>query len=198
MTSPTIQDALKPTLDRQFVDLDPIFNHNLDEDFDFRASGITRFSFCAVYMDWIQFCYQKRKQSDTQANKADESQSKQTNANASDETKLTANEHDENVSKGNSSTEFTPSPRVGKSTRSAAEKNVRNDADVVSLSVDKSEKLKNILLFSSVSESNVALDFPLTGLRSVGTTYTGNSDSHAQHTVWSGIFLAWLACAVQR
>lgn len=28
--------------ERSFVDLDPIFNVNLDEDYDFRASGITR------------------------------------------------------------------------------------------------------------------------------------------------------------
>lgn len=48
------------TQDRSFVDLDPTFNHNLDEDFDFRASGITRSSFCNVYFDWIQFCYEKR------------------------------------------------------------------------------------------------------------------------------------------
>lgn len=53
---------MQPTLDRHFVDLDPIFNHNLDEDFDFRASGVTRSSFCSVYMDWIQFCCVKRTQ----------------------------------------------------------------------------------------------------------------------------------------
>lgn len=59
LASPTIEDALQGTQDRSFVDLDPIFNHNLDEDFDFRASGITRSSFCSVYFDWIQFCYEK-------------------------------------------------------------------------------------------------------------------------------------------
>lgn len=46
-----------------FIGLDPIFNHNLDEDFDFRASGITRSSFCSIYFDWIQFCYEKRVES---------------------------------------------------------------------------------------------------------------------------------------
>lgn len=56
----SIIEALRPTLDRSFVDLDPIFNHNLDEDFDSRASGITRASFCSVYMEWIQYCYSKR------------------------------------------------------------------------------------------------------------------------------------------
>ncbi|XP_034952503.1 pecanex-like protein 1 isoform X2 [Chelonus insularis] len=51
-----ITDALKPTLEKNFVDLDPVFNMNVDEDFDFRASGISRSSFCNVYLDWIQFC----------------------------------------------------------------------------------------------------------------------------------------------
>ncbi|XP_031624391.1 protein pecanex isoform X2 [Contarinia nasturtii] len=60
LSSPAIEEALQATQDRSFVDLDPIFNHNLDEDFDFRASGITRSSFCTIYFDWIQFCYEKR------------------------------------------------------------------------------------------------------------------------------------------
>lgn len=62
LTSTSIQDALQHTLSRQFVDLDPIFNFNLDEDFDFRAVGITRASFCYVYLSWINFCYDKRKE----------------------------------------------------------------------------------------------------------------------------------------
>lgn len=60
LQSPTIQEALQTTLDRSFVDLDPIFNHNLDADFDFRTSGITRQSFCGIYMGWIQYCYGRR------------------------------------------------------------------------------------------------------------------------------------------
>lgn len=55
-----ILEALKPTLDKIFVDLDPVFNMNIDEDFDYRASGITRSSFCNVYLDWIQFCAVKQ------------------------------------------------------------------------------------------------------------------------------------------
>lgn len=51
---------------RQFVDLDPIFNHNLDDDYDFRATGVTRSSFCSIYLDWIQFCYSKRSPISTQ------------------------------------------------------------------------------------------------------------------------------------
>lgn len=46
--------------DKSFVDLDPVFNVNIDQDFDFRAEGITRNSFCNVYLDWIQYCASKR------------------------------------------------------------------------------------------------------------------------------------------
>ena len=49
-------EALKPLEDKHFVDLDPLFNVNIDEDFDFRVSGITRASFINVYYDWIAYC----------------------------------------------------------------------------------------------------------------------------------------------
>ena len=52
----TINEALKPLEDKHFVDLDPLFNVNIDEDFDFRVSGITRNSFINVYYDWIAYC----------------------------------------------------------------------------------------------------------------------------------------------
>nr|XP_026498026.1 protein pecanex [Vanessa tameamea] len=42
LASAELSEALKPMGERSFVDLDPIFNVNLDEDYDFRASGITR------------------------------------------------------------------------------------------------------------------------------------------------------------
>ncbi|KAH8235994.1 hypothetical protein KR032_012131 [Drosophila birchii] len=63
LASGPIQDALQHTLGRQFVDLDPIFNFNLDEDFDFRAVGITRSSFCHVYLKWINYCVDMRRDS---------------------------------------------------------------------------------------------------------------------------------------
>lgn len=68
LSSGPIQDALQHTISRQFVDLDPIFNYNLDEDFDFRALGITRTSFCFVYLSWIQYCCDKRKEQQSQSN----------------------------------------------------------------------------------------------------------------------------------
>jgi hypothetical protein len=60
LESPVILEALRPTLNRNYVELDPVFNMNIDEDYDFRAAGITRTSFCNVYLDWIIFCNGKR------------------------------------------------------------------------------------------------------------------------------------------
>lgn len=52
-----IKEALEPlSKDKNFVDLDPTFNLSVDEDYDFRASGITRSSFCQVYINWIKHC----------------------------------------------------------------------------------------------------------------------------------------------
>ncbi|KAL0829074.1 hypothetical protein ABMA28_003937 [Loxostege sticticalis] len=60
LASPVLSEALKPMNERAFVDLDPIFNVNLDEDYDFRASGITRSRFCAIYQEWIVHCSVRR------------------------------------------------------------------------------------------------------------------------------------------
>ena len=56
LSNETIQEALKALDDKHFVDLDPLFNVNIDEDFDFRVSGITRTSFINVYYEWIVYC----------------------------------------------------------------------------------------------------------------------------------------------
>ncbi|XP_035223294.1 pecanex-like protein 1 isoform X2 [Stegodyphus dumicola] len=61
LQSEHIQEALRPTLDKNYADLDPVFNMTVDEDYDFRASGVSRNSFCNVYLDWIQFCISKNK-----------------------------------------------------------------------------------------------------------------------------------------
>lgn len=45
--------------DKNFVDLDPIFNFNIDEDYDVNAGGMTKSMFCQVYSDWINFCIVK-------------------------------------------------------------------------------------------------------------------------------------------
>jgi len=56
----TISAALKPTLEKHYAELDPVFNGNIDEDYDHAVSGITRSSFCSVYLSWIHFCILKR------------------------------------------------------------------------------------------------------------------------------------------
>lgn len=55
-----IQEALRPCLGSNYVDSDPTFNLNIDEDYDHRASGITLSSFCLIYLDWVQYCNSRR------------------------------------------------------------------------------------------------------------------------------------------
>lgn len=56
LASNEIKDGLKSTLVKSFVDLDPVFNINIDEDYDLLSCGITRNSFCSFYLEWIRFC----------------------------------------------------------------------------------------------------------------------------------------------
>lgn len=60
LSNETVQEALRPCLGVNYVDSDPTFNLNIDEDYDHRASGITQSSFCMVYLDWIQYCNSRR------------------------------------------------------------------------------------------------------------------------------------------
>lgn len=60
LSNEVIQEALRPCLGSNYVDSDPTFNLNIDEDYDHRASGITPASFCMVYLDWIQYCNSRR------------------------------------------------------------------------------------------------------------------------------------------
>ncbi|XP_037543932.1 pecanex-like protein 3 [Nematolebias whitei] len=60
LTNEMIQEALRPCLGSNYVDSDPTFNLNIDEDYDHRASGITLSSFCLIYLDWVQYCNSRR------------------------------------------------------------------------------------------------------------------------------------------
>ena len=71
LNNETIREALKPLEDKYFVDLDPLFNVNIDEDFDFRVSGITRASFINVYYEWIAYCSVVREDHETFDHKKD-------------------------------------------------------------------------------------------------------------------------------
>lgn len=55
-----IKTALESMKDPNYVDLDPIFNASIDEDYDFRLSGITKSSFCQIYLEWIHHCIEQR------------------------------------------------------------------------------------------------------------------------------------------
>lgn len=55
-----IIESLAHLNDPSFVDLDPTFNLSVDEDFDYRSSGITRTNFLRVYREWILFCLEQR------------------------------------------------------------------------------------------------------------------------------------------
>lgn len=139
LSSPAIEEALHATQDRSFVDLDPIFNHNLDEDFDFRASGITRSSFCSVYIDWVQFCYKKR----MECNKPNHSE------NQTDQQKSKLNSQSQNLqfiqhesfdgmsmdpktSSPKSSSNQTPSPHASKTERKNESKQFTQSDEIVS------------------------------------------------------------------
>ena len=52
----TIREGLRPTLDKNYVDLDPTFAATVDEDYDHRLSGVSKNSFTNVYLDWVQYC----------------------------------------------------------------------------------------------------------------------------------------------
>ncbi|XP_012936159.1 pecanex-like protein 1 [Aplysia californica] len=56
----TVQQALDSMKEDGHVDLDPTFNVHIDEDFDLRLQGISRNSFCQVYLVWIQHCANRR------------------------------------------------------------------------------------------------------------------------------------------
>lgn len=59
LASQSILKALQPMHDRNFVDLDPIFNVNIDEDFDIGVCGITRNMYYQIYGEWISYCAER-------------------------------------------------------------------------------------------------------------------------------------------
>ena len=54
-----LREALGYLGEQNFVDLDPTFNFNIDEDFDLLASGITRVNFKSIYKDWLLYCIER-------------------------------------------------------------------------------------------------------------------------------------------
>ncbi|XP_018086583.1 pecanex-like protein 1 isoform X7 [Xenopus laevis] len=60
LTNETMQEGLRQCSDHCYVDVDPTFNPNIDEDYDLRLAGISRESFCASYLNWIKYCSSRR------------------------------------------------------------------------------------------------------------------------------------------
>uniref|UniRef100_A0A8K9XYR7 Pecanex-like protein n=1 Tax=Oncorhynchus mykiss TaxID=8022 RepID=A0A8K9XYR7_ONCMY len=60
LANETMREGLKACGERNYVDLDPTFNPNIDQDYDHRLAGISRDSFCQVYLGWIQYCNSRR------------------------------------------------------------------------------------------------------------------------------------------
>ena len=55
-----IREGVCPMMDKDYVDLDPTFNLHVDDDYDYRVSGISKTSFCNHYHEWIQYCATRR------------------------------------------------------------------------------------------------------------------------------------------
>lgn len=111
----------------------------MDEDFDFRASGITRSSFCSVYLDWIQFCYKKR--TENHKTKRPEKQTEQRTAKSESQPQDLQFMHKENFdglsgdARGvspKSSNNQTPSPRTSKSEKKNEFKQQTQPDEIVS------------------------------------------------------------------
>ncbi|XP_021034822.1 pecanex-like protein 1 isoform X5 [Mus caroli] len=60
LANETMQEGLRLCADRNYVDVDPTFNPNIDEDYDHRLAGVSRESFCGIYLSWIEYCSSRR------------------------------------------------------------------------------------------------------------------------------------------
>ncbi|KAL8169516.1 UNVERIFIED_CONTAM: Pecanex-like protein 1 [Gekko kuhli] len=60
LSNETMQEGLQQCADPAYVDVDPTFNPNIDEDYDHRLAGISRESFCVIYLNWIEYCCSRR------------------------------------------------------------------------------------------------------------------------------------------
>ena len=56
MNDEAIMSSISETRKPSFVDRDVVFRAMTDEDYDSRLNGVSRASFCNVYLIWIQYC----------------------------------------------------------------------------------------------------------------------------------------------
>ncbi|XP_036402672.1 pecanex-like protein 2 isoform X2 [Megalops cyprinoides] len=58
---PSILEALQPFTKWHHIERDPaVFSVKIDEDYVHCLQGVTRASFCSVYLEWIQYCANKQ------------------------------------------------------------------------------------------------------------------------------------------
>jgi hypothetical protein len=60
LTSEDIRAGLAEYHKKNFIEKEPTFNQNIDEDYDVLAKGVSRNSFYNTYSDWIMFCAGRR------------------------------------------------------------------------------------------------------------------------------------------
>ncbi|XP_075783410.1 pecanex-like protein 1 isoform X6 [Pelodiscus sinensis] len=60
LANETMQEGLRQCADCNYVDVDPTFNPNIDEDYDHHLAGVSRESFCVTYLNWIEYCCSRR------------------------------------------------------------------------------------------------------------------------------------------
>ena len=60
MKNIAMQEALESIEHPTYIDLDPVFNGSVDEDYDSWLGGVSRNRFLHVYTDWINFCNERR------------------------------------------------------------------------------------------------------------------------------------------
>jgi hypothetical protein len=60
LTSEDIRAGLVEYHKKNFIEKEPTFNQNIDEDYDVLAKGVSRNSFYNTYSDWIMFCAGRR------------------------------------------------------------------------------------------------------------------------------------------
>ncbi|KAF7251947.1 Pecanex-like protein 1 [Varanus komodoensis] len=65
LSNETMQEGLQQCADQNYVDVDPTFNPNIDEDYDHCLAGISRESFCVIYLNWIEYCCSRREKVST-------------------------------------------------------------------------------------------------------------------------------------
>lgn len=142
------------------MELDPIFNHNLDDDFDFRVAGISRNSFWNVYSDWIQFCVGKRQQQ-MQEEKMKKEQSKQETRKQSESRK--------SVSGPSPKDQKTAGPSINEDTSPVTSNSINSSKDsiLVSLCFALTLLARRTLATASHSASSLGVEFFLHGLHSL-------------------------------